>query len=30
MAEGSYKYNQKDQLPGTLKIGGWNELGTLH
>jgi porin len=30
MAEGSYKYDQKDRLPGTLKIGGWNQFGTLH
>jgi porin len=30
MAEGSYKYDQKGRLPGTLKIGGWNQFGTLH
>src|SRR5690348_5461884 len=30
MVEGSYKYAQKGRLPGTLKIGGWNQLGTLH
>ena len=28
MAEGSYKYRQeKDQLPGTIKLGGWNHFG---
>jgi porin len=30
MAEGSYKYNQEGHLPGTIKIGGWNQFGTLH
>jgi porin len=30
MAEGSYKYDQKGRLPGTLKIGGWNQFGTIH
>jgi porin len=30
MAEGSYKYDQKGRLPGTLKIGGWNQFGTPH
>ena len=30
IAEGSYKYNQNGHLPGTLKIGGWNQFGTLH
>ena len=30
MAEGSYKYDQKGRLPGTLKIGGWDQFGTLH
>lgn len=30
MAEGSYKYNQEGLLPGTIKIGGWNQFGTLH
>ena len=30
MAEGSYKYDQKGRLPGTLKLGGWNQFGTLH
>ncbi len=30
IAEGSYKYNQDGQLPGTIKVGGWNQLGTLH
>jgi porin len=28
MAEGSYKYNQDTgQLPGTIRIGGWNHFG---
>jgi porin len=28
MAEGSYQYNQaKGQLPGTIRIGGWNHFG---
>ena len=30
IAEGSYKYNQNGQLPGTVKVGGWNQFGTLH
>ena len=30
MAEGGYKYNQEGHLPGTIKIGGWNQFGTLH
>jgi porin len=30
VAEGSYKYNQEGQLPGTIKIGGWNQFGTFH
>ena len=30
MGEGSYKYNQDRQLPGTVKVGGWNQFGTLH
>ena len=30
IAEGSYHYNQDGQLPGTIKIGGWNQSGTLH
>jgi porin len=30
MAEGRYKYNQDGHLPGTIKIGGWNQFGTLH
>jgi porin len=30
IAEGRYKYNQDGHLPGTLKIGGWNQFGTLH
>ena len=30
MAEGSYKYNQDGRLPGTVKIGGWNQFGRFH
>jgi porin len=30
MAEASYKYDQSRSLPGTIKIGGWNQFGTLH
>jgi porin len=30
MAEGSYKYNQDGRLPGTIKVGGWNQFGTFH
>jgi porin len=30
IAEGSYKYNQDGQLPGTIKLGGWNQFGMLH
>jgi porin len=30
IAEGSYKYNQDDHLPGTIKIGAWNQFGTFH
>jgi porin len=30
MAEGRYNYNQDGYLPGTLKIGGWNQFGTFH
>ncbi len=30
MAEGRYTYNQDGPLPGTLKIGGWNQFGTFH
>ena len=30
MAEGRYNYNQGGRLPGTVKIGGWNQFGTLH
>ena len=30
MAEASYKYDQNGQLPGTVKIGEWNQFGTLH
>src|SRR5262249_21259447 len=25
-----YKYNQDGHLPGTIKIGGWNQFGTFH
>jgi porin len=27
MIEGSYKYNRSGQLPGTVKVGGWNHFG---
>jgi porin len=30
MVEGSYSYNQNGRLPGTIKIGGWNDFGTFH
>ena len=30
MVEGRYNYNQGGRLPGTVKIGGWNQFGTLH
>jgi porin len=30
IAEGTYKYDQNGQLPGTVKIGGWNQFGTLY
>ena len=30
MAESSYKYNQDGHLPGTVKIGGWNQFGVFH
>jgi porin len=30
IVEGSYKYNQDGQLPGNVKVGGWNQFGTLH
>jgi porin len=30
IAEGGYKYNQVGHLPGTIKIGGWNQFGTFH
>jgi porin len=30
IAEGSYKYNRDGRLPGTIKIGGWNQFGTFH
>jgi porin len=29
IAEGRYKY-QDGRLPGTIKIGGWNQFGTFH
>jgi porin len=29
MIEGRYKYNQSGQLPGTIKLGGWNHFGTF-
>jgi porin len=29
MVEGSYKYNRTGQLPGTVKVGGWNHFGTF-
>jgi porin len=29
MVEGSYKYNQNGQLPGNIKIGGWNHFGNF-
>ena len=30
IAEVSYKYNQDGHLPGTVKIGVWNQFGNLH
>jgi porin len=30
IVEGGYKYNQDGQLPGSVKVGGWNQFGTLH
>jgi porin len=30
LAEGSYKYNQDNHLPGNIKLGGWNQFGTFH
>src|SRR5262249_17129970 len=30
IGEASYKYDQTGQLPGTVKIGGWYQLGKLH
>jgi porin len=30
IAEARYKYNQDGQLPGTVKVGGWNQFGTIH
>ena len=29
MIEGRYKYNLTGQLPGTVKVGGWNHFGTF-
>jgi porin len=29
MIEGRYKYNLTAQLPGTVKVGGWNHFGTF-
>ena len=29
MIEGRYKYNRGGQLPGVLKIGGWNHFGSF-
>ena len=29
MIEGSYKYNRSGQLPGTIKVGGWNHFGSF-
>ncbi len=29
MIEGAYKYNQDGQLPGNVKLGGWNHFGTF-
>ncbi len=29
VAEGAYKYNQAEPLPGTLKLGGWNHFGAF-
>jgi porin len=30
IAESRYKYNPDGHLPGTIKIGGWNQFGTFH
>jgi porin len=30
IAESGYKYNQDARLPGTVKIGAWNQFGTFH
>jgi porin len=30
MAEAGYKYDQNGRLPGTVKVGGWNQSGTFH
>jgi porin len=29
MVEGAYKYDQKQGLAGTIKVGGWNHFGTF-
>jgi porin len=29
MVEGAYKYNQKEGLTGTIKVGGWNHFGSF-
>jgi porin len=29
MIEGRYKYNQSGQLPGVVKVGGWNHFGSF-
>jgi carbohydrate-selective porin OprB len=29
MIEGRYKYNLTGQLPGTVKVGGWNHFGSF-
>jgi porin len=29
MMEGRYKYNQSGELPGVVKIGGWNHFGAF-
>jgi len=30
MIEGRYRYNQSGQLPGVVKIGGWNHFGSFN
>jgi len=29
MVEGAYSYNQSGRLPGTVKVGAWNQFGTF-